>query len=295
MKKVLFIYNPHSGDKTIVNNLDYIIDRFQKRDFEIYLYRIDRTKRFEKLFTRLKEHEKEFSKILIAGGDGSVSQVVNNMIKNNIDIPLGIYPIGTCNDFANQFDFTNDIKKQTDILLQEKISLVDVGTINGTAFINVASFGSLVSTGQKVDDNIKTVLGPWAYYFKALEELVDMKPLTVRIETESEIINEEIFFMLIMNGKSAGGFSKIANHALISDGILDIVILKKCPFTEYPKVWLDILSGKDARNKNIIYTKAKKIQIQCEQDVIVDIDGERGPDFPLDIGIYHERLKLLTK
>lgn len=295
MKKVLFIYNPNSGDKTIINSLDYIIDRFQKRDFEIYLYRIDRTKRFERLFVHLKEHEKEFCKILVAGGDGSVSQVVNHIIKNDINIPLGIYPIGTCNDFANQFDFTNDIKKQTEILLQDNYSLVDVGTINDTVFINVASFGSLVSTGQKVDDNIKTILGPWAYYFKALEELVDMKPLKVSIQTENEIINEQIFFMLIMNGKSAGGFSKIANHALISDGILDIIILKKCPFTDYPKVWLDILAGKDAKNKNIIYTKAKQIKIECEQDVIVDIDGEKGPDFPLNIGIYHERIKVLMK
>lgn len=295
MKKVLFIYNPRSGDKTIVNYLDYIIDRFQKRDFEIYLYRIDKTKRFEKLFARVKAQEKEYSKIIVAGGDGSVSQVVNLMVKNEINVPLGIYPIGTCNDFAHQFQFTNDIKKQTDILLQDEYMEVDVGNINGQSFINVASFGSLVSTGQKVDDNLKTVFGPWAYYFKALEELVDMKPLQVTIKTDYELIKEEIFFMLIMNGKSAGGFSKIANKALLSDGILDIVILKKCPFTEYPKVWLDILAGNGAKNKNIIYTKARNIQIECEQEVIVDIDGERGPDFPLNIGVYEKRLKILMK
>ena len=294
VKKVLFVYNPRSGDKTIVNNLDYIIDRFQKKDFEIYLYRIDKTKRFERLFTNLKVQENEYSKIIVAGGDGTVNQVVNNMIKNDITIPLGILPIGTCNDFANQFKFYSDIKKQVEVLLQDKYKMVDVGKINDKSFINVASFGSLVSTGQKVNDNVKTVLGPWAYYFKALEELVDMKPLNVTIKTEKEEFKEEIFFMLIMNGKSAGGFSKIAHNASVADGILDVIILKKCSFTEYPKVWLDILSGNDHNNKNIIYTKAKQVQIECKQNVIVDIDGERGPDFPLDISICKHRLKILN-
>ena len=294
VKKVLFVYNPRSGDKTIVNNLDYIIDRFQKKDFEIYLYRIDKTKRFERLFTNLKVQENEYSKIIVAGGDGTVNQVVNNMIKNDITIPLGILPIGTCNDFANQFKFYSDIKKQVEVLLQDKYKMVDVGKINDKSFINVASFGSLVSTGQKVNDNVKTVLGPWAYYFKALEELVDMKPLNVTIKTDKEEFKEEIFFMLIMNGKSAGGFSKIAHNASVADGILDVIILKKCSFTEYPKVWLDILSGNDHNNKNIIYTKAKQVQIECKQNVIVDIDGERGPDFPLDISICKHRLKILN-
>lgn len=294
MKKVILVYNPNAGEKTFVNSIDYIIDRFQKKDFEIYLYRIDKTKRFEKLFARVKENEKEYAKILVAGGDGTVSQVVNQIIQHNIDIPLGIYPIGTCNDFAHQFDFKNDVKEQTGILLQDKSSLVDVGMINNRAFINVASFGSLVSTGQRVDNNQKAIWGSWAYYFKALEELVDMKPIKVNIQTQNEVISEDIFFMLIMNGKSAGGFSKIANHALISDGMFDIVIMKKCSFTKYPKVWLDIISGNDANNKNIIYTKADKIQISCSQDVIVDIDGERGPGFPLDITILNKRLQVIT-
>ena len=293
MKKVLFVYNPRSGDKTIVNNLDYIIDRFQKKDFEIYLYRIDKTKRFERVFTNLKLHESEYSKIIVAGGDGTVNQVVDNIIKNDINVPLGIFPIGTCNDFANQCGFDSNIKKQIDTVLQDEFMEVDVGIINGKSFINVASFGSLVSTGQKVNDSAKTVLGPWAYYFKALEELVDMKPINVTIKTDKEEINEEIFFMLIMNGKSAGGFSKIANNASISDGILDVVILKKCPFTEYPKVWLDILAGNHHKNKNIIYTKAKRLNIECKQNVIVDIDGERGPDFPLDITVCKHKIKLL--
>lgn len=295
MKKVVLIYNPYSGDKTFINYLDYIIDKFQKKYFELYLFRIDKSKRFENLFKKIKENEKEYAKILVAGGDGTINQIVNFMIKYELDIPLGIYPVGTCNDFSVQFNIEKDVKKQTDILLANNYTLSDIGLINNKVFINVASFGSLVSTSQKVDNNAKAVLGPWAYYLKALEELVQMHPLQVEIETDEGIIKEDIFFILIMNGTSAGGFSKIANQSKYDDGLFDIVILKKCMFTDYPSVWLDILAGKHANNKNIIYMKSKKVNINCQQKVITDIDGENGPDFPLEIRILEKRLKVITK
>ena len=69
------------------------------------------------LFKRIKENEKEYAKILVAGGDGTINQVVNFMIKYELDIPIGIYPVGTCNDFSVQFNIEKDVKKQTDILL----------------------------------------------------------------------------------------------------------------------------------------------------------------------------------
>lgn len=295
MKKVILIYNPFSGDKTFINSLDYIIEKFQEKYYELYIYRIEKTKRFENLFKKIKQNEKEYAKIIVAGGDGSINQVVNFMIKYEIDLPLGLYAIGTCNDFSTQFDIEKDIKKQTQILLKDNYVLSDVGLINNRVFINVASFGSLVSTSQKVGDNVKTVLGPWAYYLKALEELIQMQPLKVEVELDNEIIKEDIFFILIMNGKSAGGFSKIANQSKIDDGIFDIIVLKKCLFTDYPSVWLDILAGKHANNKNIIYTKSKQIKICCKEQVITDIDGEKGPEFPLEIRMLEKRLKIIVK
>ncbi len=97
--QVLLIYNPVSSNGIFKTYLDYVIDQFQQRKIQVIPYRMDT---FEAMDERLSTIDtNQYKKILIAGGDGTINQVVNVMQKYRIDLPISIFPVGTANDFAN--------------------------------------------------------------------------------------------------------------------------------------------------------------------------------------------------
>jgi len=86
--KVLLIYNPYSGNGSFKNNLDYIITKFNEHHMDLIIYRLND---FETISQRISKLDtKDYSKILVAGGDGTVNQVVNAVMTYHVDLPIGI-------------------------------------------------------------------------------------------------------------------------------------------------------------------------------------------------------------
>ena len=103
MKRVKLIYNPNSGEKKILNMLDDIIMVYQENGYELIPYRLSNKEPIEKAFVGLDD---TYNHLLIAGGDGTIDLILNSMKMNDIDIPIGILPTGTANDFANALNIS---------------------------------------------------------------------------------------------------------------------------------------------------------------------------------------------
>ncbi|PKM81261.1 MAG: hypothetical protein CVU89_09590 [Firmicutes bacterium HGW-Firmicutes-14] len=131
------IYNPVSGNGVFKSNLDYIIDRFQSKGIKLVPYRTGKPEKLQKMLAGL--NREEYNLIIAAGGDRTVNQVINGLMKNNIDLPLGIIPAGTANDFAYNFKLPGSIERACDVILANHYTLCDVGQVNDHYFINIAS------------------------------------------------------------------------------------------------------------------------------------------------------------
>ena len=292
LKKVLLIYNPNSGNGLFKNNLDRILEMFQNRRMLVIPIRTDDP---EFLDTILREAQKyQFSKIIAAGGDGTINVVVNAMLNNGIDLPLAIFPAGTANDFAYYFDIPHDIEGMVEIALGENYTWTDVGKINDRYFINVAAMGFLVDVSQKTDPEMKNTLGVMSYYIKGLSEVPKLQPISVTIESAEHSATEHMYFMLVMNGKSAGGFKRIGAHAEINDGFLDVILFREMPVTELPGLLVNFIQGQHTENKNVLYFKTKWMRVESDSKIGTDIDGEKGDDFPLEIECLQKKIKINT-
>lgn len=60
--------------------------------------------------------EEDFDYVVVSGGDGTVNSIASILLDNNIDIPVGVIPAGTCNDFARSLNIPTDMKKCLDIV-----------------------------------------------------------------------------------------------------------------------------------------------------------------------------------
>ncbi len=291
--KVLFFYNPVSGSGMFKHNIDVIIERFQNAGMQIVPVRAARGEALDRALKNMDQSK--FRQIIAAGGDGTINICVNLMIKYNIDLPLAIFPSGTANDFAYYFELPTELDKMIDIALGDVLSYADVGKANERYFINVTALGNMVDASQRTDPQLKNTLGVGAYYLRGFMDVATLKPIPVKITTENGVYEEEMFFMLVMNGESAGGFKKMSPGSLIADGKLDVMLFRKMPKIELAPLLVSLLNGNHADSKHVLYLTAEKILIESTEDVPTDIDGEKGDKLPIEFSILHKRLRVFTQ
>jgi len=289
MKKVRFIYNPYSGENGIINELDNVIKLHQEANLTVVPYRI---KRGRDLSEALDIIDETYSYILIAGGDGTVDSLVNAMKQKNIRIPIGILPVGTANDFGKFINMPTDIQEACKQILDSKPVAVDVGKINDKYFINVASTGLFTDISQKIDENLKNTIGKLAYYLKGIEELPNFRRLKVKLSSKECSYEGEMYLLLVFNGKTAGNLN-LATEAEITDGKLDVIMFKAIQVMELLPLFIKLLKGEHLDSDKVVYFKTDDVYIESSEDIVTDIDGERGPDFPLRIQCIKGGIKLL--
>ena len=289
MKKVRFIYNPYSGENNIINELDNVIRLHQEVDLTVVPYRIQKGKDLAEALDIIDE---TYSYILIAGGDGTVDSLVNAMKHRNINIPIGILPVGTANDFGKFINMSSNIQEACRQILDSKPVAVDVGKINDDYFINVASTGLFTDISQKIDANLKNTIGKLAYYLKGIEELPNFRKLKVKLSSKECDYEGEMYLLLVFNGKTAGSLN-LAYEAEITDGKLDVIMFKAIQVIELLPLFIKLLKGEHLDSDKVVYFKTDDLYIESSEDIVTDIDGERGPEFPLRIQCIKGGIKLL--
>lgn len=289
MKKVRFIYNPYSGENIILHELDKVMKLHQEKGYQVVPYRIQKDKDIDEAFDII---DKDYKYVLVAGGDGTVDSVVNAMMNRGINLPIGILPVGTANDFGKFIGIPSDVTKACNQILESEPKAVDIGKINDKYFINVASSGLFTDVSQKTDLNLKNTIGKLAYYLKGIEEIPNFRKLKVHLKSKEVDFNGEMYLILVFNGQTAGNF-KLATRADVNDGYLDVIMIKAVAIIEILPLFIKILKGEHLDSDKVIYFKTDDILIESEEDIVVDIDGEKGPDFPLRIRCIKGGIKVL--
>ena len=290
------LYNPTAGNAMFKNNLDRIIERYEEAGIVIIPIRSYGPISLDDYLSTLDKdtYKDEYSQILAAGGDGTINYCVNAMLKNDIDLPITILPAGTANDFAYYFGIPSEIDGMLDIGLSGNYTYADVGVVNGKYFINVAAIGQVVGVSQKTDPTLKNTIGVMAYYLKGLSEIPNLKPIPVRLITPETIYEEEMFFMVVMNGKSAGGFKMVSPESDINDGKLDVMVFREIPPLEMPGFLMKVLQGTHIKSKYVLNFTTDKLLLESDEDLPTDVDGEHAVSLPMRFSVLHNRLRIST-
>ncbi len=296
MKKLKLIYNPMSGAKTFKDDLDLCIGILQKGGYEVTVFRSEKPGDIERHIATM---DADIDALVVSGGDGTVNLAVNAMMERGLDIPFGIIPSGTANDFARFLNIkTRDTKTAAEAIASGNTIRADLGLANGKAFINVCGGGLLTNVSQHIDIDFKNSFGKLAYYIKGAEQLANIKTMPLRIINSKEMIEGNFYLYLVLNSSGAGSFDKLSPSASITDGLLDFFAIKGCSVMELPAVCLKILSGEHIDDPRIVYFQDNEIYIENMSDEEefneTDIDGELGPDLPIKVRVWPEAITLFT-
>ena len=290
MKKLVLIYNPVSGKAAFKSRLDNILEAFQQRDCMLIIYRTKKDNSGLGDFIR----EADPDGLLAAGGDGTLHEVVNLLMREHIELPVAILPSGTSNDFATYLGVDADQEAYFDHIAAGRTRKVDLGLVGSEYFVNVASAGMVTSIAHEVDVRLKNVMGKMAYYLRGLSTLPQFHPLELSIQADGEqVFDGRAFLFVIVNSGVVGSFKNAAVAAKVDDGKLDMLIVKYCSMPEIMALTAEILAGRDiSRQKNVVYIQASSFAVSAAEDIESDLDGELGPKLPLTVETVYKAIDM---
>lgn len=292
MKRFVLVYNPVSGHATFPRQLDEIIEAFDKRGAMLIPYRTKIDNSGLPDFIR----EAAPDGVIAAGGDGTLGEVVDYVVRHELKTPIAVYGSGTSNDFATFLNLTGgvDVKNAYfDRIVSGKTMPVDVGCANGRYFINVASAGMLTTVAHEVNVRIKNAIGKIAYYIRGIGEVPNFRALPLHIEADGSEYDVHAYFFVIVNSGTAGGLKNVAPLARLDDGKLDLIVVKKCSIPSFVALAKDVVSGNvRPDDPNLLYVQAKKITVDAGEAVEGDLDGEKGPSLPMTVETLHHAIEM---
>jgi diacylglycerol kinase (ATP) len=273
-RHIIYIINPISGTRT-KKDLQQLIEKKtaeKKISFEVYPSVASGDYSFLQEIIR----DQQVTDIVVAGGDGTVSQVAGNLMNNEVN--FGIIPCGSGNGLAYAAKIPKQPEKALNIIFSGKAAAIDGFYINGQFACMLCGLGFDAKVAHEFANQPKRGLTTYATLVG--KNFFSADPYEFIIESNGLSFSTEAFFISIANSNQFGNNFTIAPKALLSDGLLDVVIAKK---TAKPLLLFNlirqILAGKLSKIENsldnpIIYFQTSELSIMNINHAPFHIDGD---------------------
>jgi len=234
--------------------------------------------------------------LAVYGGDGTIIEAISGLIES--EIPLIILPGGSANVVATELGIPKDFKEVCNLLVHGSLEAktIDVGQFDEHYFITGLSIGFGADLVKGADRETKNKIGILAYFLSAAAALKKTKKTIYRLKIDGQEYKLQGLTCIITNTGNLG-FTKISldKHIDISDGFLDVVILRKANLSLLKHVVVTLLKRERPHNLELVqHWRGKDISVSSTPKQTVQCDGEVLEEMPLHIKIIPGAIKVLV-
>jgi len=265
---ILFIINPISGGKDkmkIPGLIDATLDRSKFNPNFSFTEYIGHASEIAE-----EASGKNFDIIVAVGGDGTINEIATKVMQQHKI--LGIIPFGSGNGLARFLKIPMNTVKAIEVINHQHTLLIDTGKFNDKHFFNMAGMGfdahiSSVFAGNKSR-------GLTGYLRLGLKEVLDYKAQVYHLNIDGVDYVKKAFVISLANSSQYGNNAHISPAASITDGLLDVCIVKEFPMYKLPLLGYEMVRGITNRSDLVEIIRGKQIKITRENDDAIHIDGE---------------------
>jgi YegS/Rv2252/BmrU family lipid kinase len=271
-RHIIYIINPISGTRTKKDLQAFVEQKTKEQGIPFHIFPSAATGDYSFLHSVIKEQQT--TDIVIAGGDGTVSQAVSSLM--DLDINFGIIPCGSGNGLAYSAKIPGQPAKALDIIFNGNASAIDGFYINDRFSCMLCGLGFDAQVAHDFAQQPKR--GLTTYVKQIIRNFFSAKPYSFELQMPGNSFTTDAYFISIANSNQFGNNFTIAPKASLDDGLLDIVIV-----TDQKKLSLLLETFKQVRGRNPVISKEhqsvtnKKGVIYLQTDQLVIINKSLAP------------------
>ena len=279
MRKILFFINPISGTKNKMGLEKKIIKKCLEYNIGFELLSTAADGNYSFLRDRIQSDN--ITDIVICGGDGTINPVISSLL--NIKINVGIIPMGSGNGLAFTAKIPRSVDKALQIIFAGNTGFVDAFLINGKLSCMLCGIG--LDAQVAYDFSLQKKRGLSTYIRQTFKNFLSATPYHFELNVQNIQIKADAYFICIANSNQFGNNFTIAPEASLSDGLLDVIVVKKMSkpriiwsvFRQMKTGKIITFEEKNLDKKDILYFQTNALQIMNPELAPLHIDGDHAP------------------
>jgi len=289
------IYNLNSSSGRKSKFISRVLSKLKENNSVDYFETktIDQAKKIFKDF-----NQKNYDRLIVAGGDGSVSFAINELIKNNFDFKddfaIGYIPAGTANLLQAELSMNKKVDDIVNVLVSNNYKSSNLVKINDNYFFLMAGIGWDAKIVHSINSKIKKILGKVIFGIKGFQYFLFMNNKKLNVAFDGEFYQAD--WILSSNTKYYAGHHKINKTNIFEDKLVTYIFKDLTRISLLYSIFLIILNGDLSKNKNVITTYSQNITINGNDLIPVQIDGDNfGSYKKIHLNLSNKKVNFLVK
>lgn len=221
--------------------------------------------------TVLRALAKKPDLLILGGGDGTVSGLVDLMVGH--DVILGVLPLGTANSFARTLGIPLTIEGAVEVIRTGKPRRIDLGMIDGDYFANCAAMGISPKIAETVPHGLKKILGKVGYLSWAAYQYLRFRPFTLIVGEGPTAVKIRVVEVRISNGPYHGG-TELVDAAAVDSGEIVVQAVMGHVKRRLVQNWVSSVFRLQSRHEKVRDFRGKSLKISTIPPLPISIDGE---------------------
>jgi YegS/Rv2252/BmrU family lipid kinase len=239
--------------------------------------------------------------VVSVGGDGTLNEVVNGLVRAGASTELATIPLGTGMDFVRTYGIPNRFDDAVRTALDGTIRTIDVGRVSFREWggaeseryvANVGSVGMSAAVAQRANGMSKALGGRATFFYALARVFFEWDNTLVSVQLDDERREARMHDVIVANGQWHGGAMRLAPEAQPDDGLFDVVLIgdvtKRDFITTAPKLY----KGTYLAHPKIELLRSRTIAVDAPERLPIELDGEQVGTTPARFEIVPGALRV---
>ena len=289
------IYNQNSSSGRKSKFINRVLSKLKENNSVDY-FETKTINQAKKIFKNF--NQKNYDRLIVAGGDGSVSFAINELIKNNFDFKddfaIGYIPAGTANLLQAELSMNKKVDDIVNVLVSNNYKSSNLVKINENYFFLMAGIGWDAKIVHSINSKIKKILGKIIFGIKGFQYFLFMNNKKLNVTFDGQFYQAD--WILSSNTKYYAGHHKINKTNIFEDKLVTYIFKDLTRISLLYSIFLIILNGDLSKNKNVITTYSQNITIDGNDLIPVQIDGDNfGSYKKIHLNLSNKKVNFLVK
>lgn len=294
--KSIFVFNPESGNGKLKKYKDYILKELSQKYGDVECVETTHAGHARELAQKAPGN---YSYFFIAGGDGTVNEIINGFGEQPNKPVIGYIPCGTVNDISRSLGISRNIKKAVKNLITGEVYAHDIFKVNDKYGMYVCCTGLFTKSSYSTKREYKKKMGKIAYFFNGAKDVFTARPVPVTIDYKGNTIHRDCSLVLILNSRSVAGF-KLNKRAALNDGAVDVVLVHSDKHEVRVQDIISTLSlfvrglKKYEISDKVTHLKLSNFTLTTKEGTVINLDGEKSAAGSFKFDVLKQAVQIIV-